>query len=114
MAQGKHERKKNEPEEALRLLARRRGWEPYKRGWPDFFCQRGDGTWCVVEVKRRLPSGKLVMLKREQEMILTAMSSIGVECFVSDGKILYRYDPKKHASKKRRRKGTKRSCQYPK
>ncbi len=96
-------RKKNKAEEDFRRLAARNGWKQMKRGWPDFFCKLPDGTFFAVEVKRRLPSGKLSMLKREQEEVLDSLSSIGVKCYMSDGKTLEIYDKKVHAQKSRRR-----------
>jgi hypothetical protein len=53
------------------------GWEVSKRGWPDFFCIRGD-TVMVVEVKPDAAKG----LKDQQRAVLEALARHGIECYV--------------------------------
>ena len=52
------------------------GWTCTKKGWADFFCIRGDEI-CCVEVKPN--SGQ--SLKREQKVIMNALSKYGVPCY---------------------------------
>ena len=93
----------NGPEEGLAALAEANGWRPCKRGWPDFLCFGPDGEVIAVEVKPRLPSGRMKLLRRDQAICMDFLSSKGVRCFVSDGKALEPYDREKHASEERRR-----------
>lgn len=73
---------KNKAERELYELLTGDGWKISKRGWPDFFCTKGDRVICV-EVK---PSrGR--RLKREQLKVMRYLSSKGVAC--------YRYTPPK-------------------
>ena len=90
-------------EELFRDLAARNCWHQMKRGWPDFFCRRADGSFFVVEVKRRSHNGRMIVLKREQETVMDSLSSVGIECYVSDGISLEVYDKAKHADASRRR-----------
>lgn len=66
---------KNPAEAAFFKTATEAGWVVTKRGWPDFFCFRGEEL-ALVEVKP--PRGKL---KREQEIVLRSLSSFGVPCY---------------------------------
>lgn len=52
------------------------GWEPTKRGWPDFVAFKGERI-CVVEVKPRTTE----FLKRSQIRVMNALSAAGIECF---------------------------------
>lgn len=52
------------------------GWEPTKRGWPDFFMEK-DGVIAAVEVK---PSTR-TPLKRSQRRVMEALAAHGVPCF---------------------------------
>ena len=72
---------KNPAEHQFVEMMKAEGWAPTKRGWPDFFCIHEDGRICLVEVK---PYGHH-SLKREQEIILNALSKYGIDC--------YRWDP---------------------
>lgn len=58
-------------------LLRENGWTPTKRGWPDFFCIKGDQV-CAVEVK---PTRNCT-LKRNQLVIMGALSAKGIRCFL--------------------------------
>ena len=94
----------NAAEEAFCRLAERNGWRVSKRGWPDFLCWGPNGEIIAVEVKpRRVQSGRMVMLKREQAEALDFLTSKGIRCFVSDGVTLEPYDREKHAPESRRR-----------
>ena len=53
------------------------GWTPTKRGWPDFFCIKGDQV-CAVEVKPR----KTTPLKQNQLVIMGELSARGIPCFL--------------------------------
>ena len=63
-------------QECFKLL-QDNGWTPTKRGWPDFFCVKGDQV-CAVEVK---PS-KNCTLKQNQLVIMGALSAKGIRCFL--------------------------------
>ena len=67
---------KNDAEAALFDLMSKDGWTLTKRGWPDFFCVRGEEL-CAVEVK---PSKKH-SLKRNQLAVMGVLSAKGVRCF---------------------------------
>lgn len=67
---------KNAAEAALFELMEADGWKVTKRGWPDFFCVRGEEL-CAVEVK---PS-KRTPLKRNQLAVMGLLSAKGVRCF---------------------------------
>lgn len=67
----------NKAEAECFKLLRDKGWTPTKRGWPDFFCVKGDQV-CAVEVK---PS-KSQALKRNQIIIMGALSAKGIRCFL--------------------------------
>lgn len=67
---------RNEAERAFFEAARAKGWEVCKRGWPDFFCVRGEEI-AVVEVK---PRGDRE-LKAEQSTVLRALARYGVPCY---------------------------------
>ena len=53
------------------------GWLVTKRGWPDFACFKGKNL-ALVEVKPKLGH----RLKRDQFRLLTALSSLGIKCFL--------------------------------
>ena len=74
---GRCRRPKNEAEGKFFDAAFAAGWRASKRGWPDFFLTRDDGSIACVEVKAdaRHP------LKREQRQVMEALSSYGVPCF---------------------------------
>lgn len=67
----------NIPEGWLYDKARKNGYRAIKRGWPDFFCFKDDGTFFVVEVKPHRKN----KLKFEQRLILEALASYGVPSF---------------------------------
>ena len=76
------------------------GWEVTKRGWPDFFCVKPDGSVAVVEVKpplkwfgRRRGGG----LSKVQTIVLIALARHGIDCYVNDGSVLKPFDPEFHA-----------------
>ena len=66
-----------------------------KRGWPDFFCWRGnkDGQvqFFVAEVKGRCKHGQGAMKKvpEKQIQIMKFLDQQGITVFVSDGETLY-------------------------
>lgn len=68
---------RNHAEELFRNHALIKGWNPCKRGWPDFICEK-NGRIRIVEVKPRYGSS----LKKEQRFIMEALSAYGVPCFV--------------------------------
>ncbi len=92
---------RNESERQFLDMATGKKWRCTKKGWPDFFCKDIDGPF-VVEVKRRLKSGETTMLRREQVIILDWFRSLGIRCFVSDGRSMEPYDPEIHAPRHRR------------
>ena len=51
--------------------------EPTKRGWPDFFCIKGNRV-CAVEVKPR----STIPLKQNQLVIMGELSAKGIPCFL--------------------------------
>jgi len=53
------------------------GWTPTKRGWPDFFCVKGDQV-CAVEVKPK----KSHKLKPNQIAVMGYLSAAGIRCFL--------------------------------
>lgn len=67
----------NESEKQCFELLRENGWTPTKRGWPDFFCVRGNEV-CAVEVKR----SKRAALKQNQLVIMGILSAAGIRCFL--------------------------------
>lgn len=70
-------RPKNEAEAACFDAMEADGWKITKRGWPDFFCVRGD-EFCAVEVKPHKNSA----LKRNQLAVMGMLSAKGVKCFM--------------------------------
>ena len=72
---------RNVAERAAFDLLTDRGDVVSRRGWPDFLCERPDGSLYVVEVKPYPGSP----LKHEQRVVLDWLTRHGVEC--------YRYDP---------------------
>lgn len=93
---------KNVCEERFAVLAEKNGWKPSKRGWPDFLCFGPDGEVIAVEVKPR--TGRGLLLKREQAIVMDILKAAGVSCFVSDGEVLEPYDRLRHANEGKRRK----------
>jgi hypothetical protein len=89
---------KNEPERNFEALAERESWIVSKRGWPDFFCERPDGSVFVVEVKPRGPSGRMKHLKVAQIRVLNALQDAEIDCFVSDGVNLEIYNRNVHVA----------------
>lgn len=81
----------NGPEDEFTKLAIHKRWSFTKRGWPDFVCQSQNGEWFVVEVKPRTTAGKLKALKADQIACLDWLSSLGVRCYISDGRTMERY-----------------------
>lgn len=68
---------KNDAEGKCFELLRKNGWTPTKRGWPDFFCVRGNEV-CAVEVKR----SKQQALKQNQLVIMGILPAFGIRCFL--------------------------------
>lgn len=92
---------KNQPEESFRKLATSKGWRVTKRGWPDFLCINDKTKEIIaVEVKPRVNKSRLQYLKSEQTQTLTALSKLGMRCFVSDGITLEKFNPIKHSNGK--------------
>ncbi len=70
---------KNEAEKEFFEKAVSEGWEPSKRGWPDFICYR-DGEVIFVEVKRRGRRG----LKEQQFRVMRILATAGLKCYLWD------------------------------
>ena len=68
---------KNEAEAACFNVLQGNGWKPTKRGWPDYFCIRGNEI-CAVEVKPR----KSDRLKRNQLVVMGLLAKQGMKCFM--------------------------------
>lgn len=68
---------KNAAERACFETMEKDGWTVTKRGWPDFFCVRGD-EFCAVEVKPHKNS----LLKANQLAVMGMMSAKGIPCFM--------------------------------
>lgn len=68
---------KNDAEGQLFDYLTSKGWSLTKAGWPDFFCVK-NGEICLVEVKPR----KTHSLKRNQLVIMGALSQAGIRCFL--------------------------------
>ena len=66
---------RNEAEGMLYEQMSAQGWALTKRGWPDFFCIKGDDI-CVVEVKPRAKTP----LKPNQRIIMEKLKAYGVKC----------------------------------
>lgn len=93
----------NTPERLFEELAELKGWKITKRGWPDFLCFTKTGEVIAVEVKPRMRSRSgFRLLKREQAKTMDILVAHGIPCFVSDGKVIERYEPEKHAGEARR------------
>lgn len=100
----KKRERRNEHERALDELAERNGWRATKRGWPDFLCfNRSTGEIIAVEVKPRIPSGRMKALRADQAACMDFLKSKGIRCFVSDGSTLEPYDRQKHREDRRRK-----------
>jgi hypothetical protein len=83
----------NHAENLFYQKAREMGWLVTKRGWPDFLVASNPGQWFAVEVKPRTKKHKrLKYLREEQVQCFDFLESNGVECYVSDGITLERYD----------------------
>ena len=67
---------KNQPEEAFCSFIEQQNYIPMKRGWPDFFCFRGDEIICV-EVKNY----NAQPLKKEQLQVMKFLVYKGINCF---------------------------------
>lgn len=94
--------RENPAEAKFRDLAEENGWFATKRGWPDFLVETDDGELIAVEVKPRIPSGRMKVLKREQVRTMQWLSSLGVRCFLSDGETLEPFDQIAPRDKSRR------------
>lgn len=57
-------------------MATSKGWELSKKGWPDFFCKKGDEIM-LVEIK----SKHTQHLSRHQEKIIRGLARYGVPCW---------------------------------
>ena len=84
----------NEPENDFVRFALHEGWSVSKRGWPDFLCISKSGEIFAVEVKPgiRVPS-------LDQVRCFEWLTSLGVRCYVSDGKKMALYRPAAIASR---------------
>lgn len=67
----------NKAEAQCFKLLQDNGWTPTKRGWPDFFCIKGNRV-CAVEVKPR----STTPLKKNQLVIMGELSAKGIPCFL--------------------------------
>ena len=77
-------RYRNVAEQAFVKQAKSEGWEVTKRGWPDFFCKKGDRVMCV-EVKPEKKDGSRKALRVNQIHRMEWLQSLGVECYVGIG-----------------------------
>jgi len=68
---------RNEAELAFWNAAKAKGWRLQRRGWPDFFCRKPDGSICVVEVKQKRSD----RLKSSQRLVMEELSTFGISCF---------------------------------
>ena len=93
-----NKRYKNKPEDLFAEMAREMGWSLTKRGWPDFFCVNQRGEPCVVEVKP-----KSLRPTHDQYRVMLALHRAGIKCYMSDGKKLERFMPRKHPPRYRKR-----------
>lgn len=75
-----HRKPRNQAEGMLYDKMTKEGWTVTKRGWPDFFCIKGDEI-CAVEVKPRASTP----LKPNQRFIMEKLKQYGIKC--------YRWDP---------------------
>ena len=97
--------RKNEPENLFDKMASAKGWNPTKRGWPDFLCWDDDGPFCV-EVKPQFKGGYgQKQLRKEQAATMRFLEAAGIRCYISDGVNMDRFDPKFHDNPERRRNG---------
>lgn len=69
-------RTRNPAEQELIDLMEQDGYKVFKRGWPDFFCEK-DGELVLVEVK---PDGGH-RLKYAQHVIMAGLARYGVPCY---------------------------------
>lgn len=67
---------KNNAEGQLYEIMTARGWTVTKRGWPDFFCVKGNKV-CAIEVKPH----KHHPLRRNQLAVMGALSAYGISCY---------------------------------
>ena len=67
---------KNRAEGKFAELARSKGWSLMKRGYPDFFCFKGDDIM-LVEVKPDINH----RLSKSQVMVMNFLKSKGVKCY---------------------------------
>jgi hypothetical protein len=73
---------KNYPEELFCKWIEEKGFQPIKRGWPDFFCfNPKTKELMLVEVK---PTSSR-MLKREQATVMYFLATFGIK--------VYKWDP---------------------
>jgi len=66
---------RNDAEQQFFEWALNKGWEPTKRGWPDFLCRLPDGGFIAVEVKR----DDWPNLKPEQRIVCRLLQSLGLQ-----------------------------------
>lgn len=66
----------NFAEKLFAKIARSKGWEVTKRGYPDFICYKGD-MLMLVEVKPQ----KNYRLKISQFRLMNKLSKYGVKCY---------------------------------
>lgn len=90
----------NAREQAFRELVESKGWKPSKRGWPDFLCFGPDGKVIVVEIKPRRRNGELQPLRRDQIVVMAWLQSLGVPCYLSDGKSLEPFNAAKEGERR--------------
>ena len=77
---------RNAVEHRFAAWALAQGWYVTKRGWPDFWCQRPDGSVVAVECKPRIETnGRMKVLRRDQVRVLSWLAQHGVEVYLSDG-----------------------------
>ena len=56
----------------------RHGWDPSRRGWPDFWMTRSDGQFAVVEVKE---DDCGYWLREEQAKLMNHLDRFGIPCY---------------------------------
>jgi hypothetical protein len=84
----------NKTESLFAQKAEAKGWTVSKIGWPDFFCQKPDGSIILVEVKPKLRDGSgHKRLRKSQKPVLDGLAKAGVPCYIFDGETLRRYKP---------------------
>jgi len=92
--------RRNGPENAFEVKAIENGWDVTKRGWPDFLCFKGSRVIAVEVKPLSKATGKLQYLKLAQVRTMLWLSSVGVECYVSNGEQIEKFSLKKHGNPK--------------